>query len=329
MNWTLKRIIETILELYIAITLTFFLTKYMPGNPIYNLIISYLMQGYTYVQAVQMASTLIGYNVTTPIWVQYVQYIKGVFTGHLGVSLYYHVPVATMIGIGLPWTLFLVITSLLLAYISGVFLGILLGMSKGKRREGPLNVTFSVLSGIPNYIVAVLLWIFLTYRIHLFPTAGNYATSAGTPSLTNFAFIESVLYHYTLPIISFWITLMPGWILAMKSSVISVLKDDYVTVARARGIRGSRLTWTYIGKNAMLPIITGLPIAFAGLIGGAVFIENIFSLLGAGFYMYQAIGGRDYPLALGFFLMLLMIVILGNLIMDLTYQFIDPRVKMR
>ncbi len=329
MNWTVKRASEAAAEAFIAITLAFFLTKFMPGNPIQNLIITYLEQGYSYQQAVEMASTLIGYNVNTPIWLQYVQYIEGVFTGHLGVSIYYRVPVVTLLGIALPWTLFLVVTSLLLAYLTGITLGIVLGMSKGKRREGPLNVTFSVLNGIPNYIVATLLWIFLTYRYHLFPTGGSYSTSAGTFSLTNISFLGDVLYHYALPIVSFWITLIPGWILSMKSSVVSVLKDDFITVAKARGVRGTRMTWTYVGRNAMLPIITGLPLAFAGLIGGAVFIENIFSLTGVGYYLYSAIGGRDYPLALGFFLFLILLVILGNLIMDLTYQFIDPRVKMR
>lgn len=325
MKWIYKRAIITVIALFVAITLTFYMVRVMPGNPAASLIIQYMQQGYSYTEAVQMASTAIGYNLSEPIWQAYISYIINLFHGNLGRSIDYDAPVSVIIANTLPITLFEVIVSLLVSFFLGVYLGLALAyLRKHKHFIATSKIILSILNGIPNYILALLLLYYFAVIYKIFPSSGAWGDVQIGLSLP---FIVSFLRHMTLPLLSFILTMIPGWTFGMMGNAVSVIKDDYVNSAKARGIPNRRIMFTYVGRNSILPLYTGLILSFGFLLGGAVFIETIFHIPGFGYYMYQAIGGLDYPLMMGYFLVIMITIIGGNFLADLTYSLIDPRVK--
>jgi peptide/nickel transport system permease protein len=143
----------------------------------------------------------------------------------------------------------------------------------------------------------------------------------------NWPYISSVLEHAILPISAYIITGLGGWALAMKGNAISVLGEDYVTAAKARGLSQRRIITTYVGRNALLPLITNLAISFGMMFGGSPLVENIFAYPGVGYFLNQAVGRRDFTLMQGMFLMITIAVVLANLIAEILYSVLDPRIR--
>jgi len=309
-----------------ALTLIFFLIRLMPGNPIDMMIGQLIMQGYTPEDAARMVARMVPFVPTDPIPVQYINYIKGFFSGDLGASILYAAPVTTILIYALPWTVFLVSISLTISFS----LGILLGMFMAYRRGGIFDRIFSIVASItralPPYVVGVFLILFFAVQVKWFPTMGPY--DSNIPSGFTFAFIASIFYHAALPVISYVVTTIGSWILQMKSSTVSVLGEYYVTAAEARGLRERRIVTSYVGRNAILPLFTSLAISLGFIFGGSVFIENIYSYPGIGRFLAASIPGRDVTLMTGCFLVTTVTVVISNFFADLLYSKLDPRIKM-
>ncbi|MEG2295177.1 MAG: ABC transporter permease, partial [Oscillospiraceae bacterium] len=167
----------------------------------------------------------------------------------------------------------------------------------------------------------------LSTNLRLFPGRGAYSSDVVVGM--NLPFILSVLKHAFLPVLTYVITGMGGWALAMKGSAISVLGEDYIMCARARGLSESRIRSKYVGRNAILPLVSSLTIMFGALFGGSPLVENLFSYPGIGFYLNQAIATRDYPLMQGLFLMITIAVVVANLLAEILYSVLDPRIRTR
>lgn len=328
-SYSLRRVLKSLVTAYLVTSATFFLTRFMPGNPVDAFVTSKLQQGYSREDAIAQATSLLTYNPNEPLPKQYVHYIWRLLHGDMGQSIVSPgVAVTTYIKKYLPWTLFSVGLGTLIAFLIGVVLGILIGYRRGSFLDHFITNLSSFLHSIPNYVWAILIIVIGGVELNLFSVDSVQGTySPGVHPGFNFTFFSDALYHAALPVTVYVITLVGGWILVMKSSTTQVLDEDFVTVAKARGLKEGRIRSMYVGRNAVLPLFTQFAIAIGFVVGGSTLVEQIFKYQGVGFYFYTAITSRDYPVMQGFILVLTLSVIIANLVADLLLSRIDPRIK--
>jgi len=329
-NFFLRKILRVVITVFIVSTLTFFIVRLMPGNPI-DIYISSLMstQGMSYQEARQMALAMFSIDLDAPLHLQYFQYLLNLIQGNLGESITSTgTPVAKMIAEFLPWTLFSVSLSLFASFGIGIALGMVMAYRRGGIFDTILTGICTIMSAIPNYIVGILVIVFVGIQWNLYPLEtmrGTY-TSTITPGFT-IEFIVDVFKHVLWPFITYVVCTFGGWALSMRANTISTLGEDYITVAKAKGLKESRITFSYVGRNAILPLFTSLTISFGFIFGGSLLIENIFVYKGIGWLLWSAINERDYPTMQGVFFIMTIAVVLSVTIADVLYGLIDPRVR--
>jgi peptide/nickel transport system permease protein len=188
----------------------------------------------------------------------------------------------------------------------------------------------SLLHAIPNYILAILIVVFLGVKLQLFDlTAARGSYTPGVTPSFSLSFLNDIFYHATLPILAYALTTVGSWALVMKSSTVETLGEDYVTVARARGLSDNRIRSGYVGRNAVLPLFSQLAVSLGFVVGGSIFVERIFGYQGIGFSLYGAVNGRDYAVLQGIFLVVTISVVVANLLADLLYSQLDPRIRVQ
>lgn len=313
--------------LFVALSLSFFIIRLIPGGPFGALRAQMRGSaggGLTQEQIQQLQAT-INIAPNKPLHVQYVDYLVSVLGGDLGQSIWHNEPVADILFGALPWTLFLMITSLLIMFVIGISLGAYMAYREGEQFDVAASGTSITMNSTPYYVVALVLLTFVGYQLGWFPTRGRIGSDV-TPGV-NLAFYLSAINHAALPIISLVITGFGGWALRMRGNSIQVLGEDYLRVARLRGITEKRIVRRYVTRNAILPMYTNLMIALGTVFGGSIILEQIFSYPGIGYYMIRGIDHRDYPVVMGGFIIITTAMIVGITIADLTYGYIDPRVQ--
>jgi peptide/nickel transport system permease protein len=302
----------------------------MPGNPIAVYINELIVQyGIPYDEARDQAASLFAIDLDAPVMGQYVDYLANLAQGDLGTSLRSPgTSVTSIIAKFLPWTIFSVGVGLLISFTIGMTLGMLAAFRRDAAWEPVISGIGSILSSIPDYIIGILLLVYLGVRWKLVDiTAMRGSYTAGVEPGFSAEFIKDIFFHAALPITTYVLATFGGWLLTMKSNTISTLGEDYVTVARARGLRERRITTAYVGRNASLPLISFLAISIGFIVGGSILIETIFVYQGIGFALRDAINSRDYPVMQGIFLVITIAVILSNLMADYVYGWLDPRVR--
>ncbi len=331
-NYILQRILIALGKIFIVITLTFFIVRLMPTNPIEAYINELIDQyGFTYQEARDQAAALYDIDLNAPLSTQYVAYMENLLRGDLGTSYRSKgTPVAKMIAKFLPWTLFSVGVSLLISFTVGMLLGMIMAYRRGSILDHTLTTVASIFSSIPNYLVGMMILVFLGVQWKVFPiTRMRGAMSPGIKPGFTWTFIKDIFYHATLPILTYVLTTIGGWMLAMKSNTINTLGEDYVTVAKARGLQESRIITAYVGRNASLPLFTQLAISIGFIVGGSALIEFIFVYQGVGQLLLNSINYRDYPVMQGVFLVITIAVILANFLAEFVYSWLDPRIRTR
>lgn len=329
-GYILSRILKALLTILIVITLTFVIVRLLPGNPV-EIFIAEQMATYnlSYQEAKDQAAALMEVDLDQPIYVQYFDYLGSLLQGDLGQSYRSKgTSVASIIRQFLPWTLFSVGTSLLISFVFGIGLGMLMAYRRETWIDYILSTIASLVSSIPNYLLAIMIIVVFGSQWKII----NYAKMRGSispgvqPGFTG-EFISDVLYHAALPISVYVLTTIGTWMLSMKSSTVATLEEDYVTVARARGLTDGRIMTAYVGRNAALPLFTQLAIGIGFVVGGSVLIETIFVYQGIGQQLLKAITQRDYPVMQGVFLIITASVVFANLLADLLYGWLDPRIR--
>lgn len=326
-NYYVSRVLQALFTVFAVITITFSLIRLMPGGPIEYLRAQLISQAsrsgeqvnYEKINARLEAMT----NITPdePLYIQYFDYMADILQGDLGQSIYHDAPVAEILGKALPWTILVTGSALILTFVIGITLGAVMAYLEGSRFDLTATGITIFLNSVPYFIAGLLMLFILGYQLEWFPTGGRYNPRL-TPGLTP-AFLSSVLMHAALPVFSFVITGIDP--LGMRGNSISVLGEEFVRVARLRGLSSTHISIRYVAHNAILPFYTALLISIGFMLGGSVIMEQIFSYPGVGYYLFQSIGARDYPLMMGGFLMLTIAVVIGVLFADLTYGMIDPR----
>ncbi|SDR09925.1 peptide/nickel transport system permease protein [Halopelagius longus] len=321
-----KRVAQAILTVYVVISLTFGMIRLMPGGPM-DYLRGQLIQSSSGDVNMQQINRLVevytNVNPDKPVWQQYIDYVVSTVSGDLGRSIIYSEPVADILANALPWTLLLMVTSITLTFVLGVSLGAVMAYNEGELIDVGTTLNGIFLNSVPYYVAGILLVYVLGYQLGWFPTGGR--MTSGTTVGFNYPFLAGALHHAALPIMSLVITGFGGWALSMRGNSIRILGEDYLRVAQLRGLPSRRISLWYVGRNAILPMYTGLMISIGFVFGGSVILEQIFRYPGVGYYLYQSIGARDYPLMMGGFLIITITVAIGVFIADATYGFIDPR----
>ncbi|GAA0249792.1 ABC transporter permease [Halobacterium noricense] len=258
-----------------------------------------------------------------PLLQQYIDYMIGLATGDLGRSVWYGEPVSEILASALPWTVFIMSIGLLLTFTLGVVLGAIMAYVEGSKFDVIATLVSIFLSSIPYYVAAIMFLMIFSLWNQWFPTGGRMNPNT-TPGI-NLPFIIGVFYHAALPIASIVVTGLGMQALSMRGNSVRILGEDYLRVAHLRGLSSNRIALRYVGRNAILPMYTGLMISIGFMFGGSVILEEIFGYPGIGYYMLQAISARDYLMMMGAFLLITIAVVLGIYIADLTYGKIDPR----
>jgi peptide/nickel transport system permease protein len=267
------------------------------------------------------------YGLDKPLLTQFGDYMGDTLTGNLGIGYRNREPVWDELMAALPWTLLLVGTGTLLATVIGSWMGVTAAANRGKRTDDGL-LGFSLFTyAAPEYWIGIILILLFAVAWPLFP-AGQQMTP-GAEFSSWFDQTRDVLEHLVLPVTAMTLMLLGQYFLIMRSSMVDVMTEDFITVKRATGLSRERVINRHAVPNALLPLVTLSAIQFGSVVGGAITIETIFSWPGLGDLSYQAIQDKDFPILAGTFLIFSVGVIVFNLIADLLYFVLDPRVQTR
>jgi peptide/nickel transport system permease protein len=257
---------------------------------------------------------------------QFLAYVKELSRGDLGLSFSHRRPVTEVLAEKIPRTLLLVISALSIAVLLGVILGALAGWRSGTSFDTFVLTLSLTMYSIPTFSLGIILLLIFAYHIAIFPLGGIVTPASG---FTGIAYLKDVLWHMCLPAISIVIWYFGEYVLLTRSSMIDVLGQDYIITARAKGLKEFGILKNHALRNALLPVvtITGVNLGFA--VAGIIEAETVFSWPGVGRLVYEAVSNRDYPLLQGAFLLFAVSVVLANLLIDLIYGYVDPRIKVR
>jgi peptide/nickel transport system permease protein len=231
-----------------------------------------------------------------------------------------------VIGSAIWWTLGLVGIATFLAFVLGTGLGIVSAWRRGSKLDSVVPPTFVIVSAIPYFWIAMVLVLIFGLTLHWFPSQGGYYVTTDTPGL-NFTFFQDVLNHAFLPAVSLLIATIGTWILTMRNTMITTLAEDYVRMARAKGLPNRRIMLDYAARNAILPNLTGFAMSLGFVVSGAILIEYVFNYPGVGYMLLQAVSSEDYPLMQGLFLLITVAVLFAILVADVLTALLDPRTR--
>lgn len=321
----LPKLAVGLIMIWAVATFTFFLVHALPGNPGDAAYENYIMAGMSPVQAQAKVASVYGFTSHDPLLAQYRGYIWRLLHGDMGQSISYSgVPVTHVLRAAAPWTVFPALAGLIISFLIGTSGGVVAAVKRSSRWGGLLSVSGSLIAGIPVFVLALALAFLFHTEWNLLPY-GDTSDVSLNPGF-NGPYIASVIQHAILPVASYALLGYGGWLLTMKSSVVSVLGDDFILAAELRGLH-PRTRMRYISRNAILPLFTVFALSVGYILGGSVLIENVFDYPGLGNVLLQAIGARDYPLMSGAFLLITVAILLANIVADLLYTVIDPRVR--
>lgn len=312
--------------LWAALTVNFFIPRLMPGDPVEIMISKLGQKGPVSPETRASIEAMLGTDSSQPLWGQYQDYLSGLATGDLGMSVtFFPASVLDIIGQTLPWTIGLIGLATIISFLVGVGLGTLAGWKRGSWLDNLIPVT-TMFQSVPYFWLALILLFLFGSIWPLFPLNGGYDVYTVTPGW-NAAFIGSVLYYGTLPALTIIISSVGGWMLGMRNMMVSTLSEDYMVTAEAKGLRPGRIMRRYAARNAVLPSISGFAISLGFVVAGSIVTEAVFSYPGIGSALLQAVNGADYALMQGIFLIITLSVLGANLLVDLLYSVIDPRTR--
>jgi peptide/nickel transport system permease protein len=306
---------------FIALSLNFFLPRWMPGEPLQLIAGNAVRQ----MGKERIAALRAEYGLDRPLGEQYWIYLKQVASGNLGQSYRYSggKPVGRVLAESFTWTLFLVTASLLLAITAGLILGLWTVWQTNPKRDLVLTATLFTLRSIPPFWLAMLMIPIFAVTLGWFPSGDSYSI----PRLKGFANLIDVSRHAVMPVVVLALAYLPSAYAITRSSMQSVIGSEYILAARARGLGERKLVFHHALRNALLPLVTFFCLDFGQLLGGVTLIEMVFNYRGIGNLMFEAVKGRDYPMLQGGFLLFTSTVLLINFILDWIYPRLDPRVR--
>ncbi|HEX3984029.1 MAG TPA: ABC transporter permease [Acidisoma sp.] len=324
MRYILRRLGFFIVTLWAAMTVNFFLPRLMPGNPAMAMMARF--HGRLSGQSLHAMEVAFGVNADESVVAQYFAYIGNSFTGQFGRSLtFFPQPVSHVVFQALPWTLGLVGVTTVIAFILGTLIGMVGAWQRGGWFDSILPPLFIILSAFPYFWIGLVAILIFSISLDWLPTGFGY-TNGSNISLS-WSFIWDVVRHAILPAGTIVITSIGGWILTMRNNMIMTLNEDYVRMARAKGLSSARIMFDYAGRNAILPNLSGFGMSLGFVVSGAILVEYVFSYPGVGYMMLQAVLNEDFPLMQTLFLFITIAVLLAILAVDAVTVLLDPRTR--
>jgi peptide/nickel transport system permease protein len=325
-RFVLRRLGFFVLTLWAAVTLNFFLPRLMPGNPALAMMGKF--RGPVNPAALKALEVAFGVDTKQSLISQYFTYIGDIATGKFGTSLYFYPEsVGHVILDAIPWTLGLVGVTTILAFVLGTGIGIVAAWRRGGVTDSILPPVFVITSAIPYFWIGLMLILIFSEKLSWFPSSNGYDVTL-LPSLTG-AFIGNILWHAILPAAALLITTIGTWVLTMRNTMVTVLAEDYVRMARAKGLPGRRIMFDYAARNAILPNLTGFAMSLGFVVGGAILVEYVFNYPGVGYMLLQAVNNEDFPLMQALFLLITVAVLVAILMADVATALFDPRTRTR
>ncbi len=324
MRFALRRLGFFALTMWAALTLNFLLPRLMPGNPAVAMMGKF--RGPVSPQAFRALAAAFGLNTHQSLVSQYVTYLGDVATGKFGTSLYFYPQsVGHVVLSAIPWTLGLVGITTILAFFLGTGIGIVSAWRRGSRLDSIAPPVFVITSAIPYFWMGMMLIAVFADLLGVLPAAFGFDITIA-PSFS-LPFIGNVLEHAVLPATALLVTTIGTWILIMRNNMITTLAEDYVRMARAKGLPGRRIMLDYAARNAILPNLTGFAMSLGFVVGGAILVEYVFNYPGVGYMLLQAVNYEDYPLMQALFLLITVAVLVAILLADIATAVFDPRTR--
>lgn len=315
----IKKMIYALLTIVIVVIFNYFLFRILPGDPLSMII----RNSKATPEMIENIKKFYGLNLSP--MEQFVIYFKNLLKGDLGFSFVYKAPVKDVIGSVILPTVILVGLAELIAIVVGIFFGVLSAWKRGTKLDlGTLSFSL-VTYAMPTFWLGMIMVAVFSLNLRMFPTGNMF-----TPG-REFASIGSMMAdlsrHLFLPVVTLSLVLIGQYALTMRNTLSDVLSEDFITTAKAKGFRQKYILSKHAMPNAMLPMVTIIAINLGLIVAGTIQIETIFSWPGLGNLMYEALKSRDYPLLQGIFLLVTICVVVANFLADLTYSYLDPRVK--
>lgn len=313
--FVLRRIGRGIATIWFAVTVTFLLLRILPGDPALAIASTNMTD--------EIRATLLSqYGLDQSLVTQYVKYIGQLLQGNLGVSFTQGIGVTDALMERLPWTLLLAGSSLLVTVAVGVPLGVLAAAKAGRFWDRIVQIVGVTGQSLFVPSVGILLLYVFGLQLGWFPIGGAF-----TDGTFGMEWYGSVVAHLVLPCLSLVLVQLGAYVLTLRSTLIEALGEDYTTLARANGLPYRRVLWKHALRNALLPTTTLIGLQLGFLVGGAVLTETVYAYPGVGRGIYEAVTQLDYPVLQGAFVLLAVTVVLANMVTDIIYGFLDPRVK--
>ena len=324
MSYLVRRLEFFVITLWAAVTMNFIIPRIMPGSPAEAMLVRF--HGRASPQTIKTIEIALGFHTNENILQQYWEYLWNTAHLNLGTSLtFFPSSVGKSIMVGLPWTIGLVGLSTVIAFALGTLVGIVSAWRRGGVLDGILPPVLIMVSAFPYFWIALIAILIFAFTLNWFPLGFGYDLDQHIN--LSWDFIGNVLWHGFLPALTIVVTSIGGWILTMRNTMITTLAEDYVKMARAKGLSPARIMFMYAGRNAILPNLTGFAMSLGFVISGAILVEIVFNYPGLGYMLLQAVNNEDFALMQGLFLLITIAVLVAVLIADFLTTWLDPRTR--
>lgn len=312
-RFIVKRLIQSVIVVFIVSVFTFLLTYLMPGDPVYA-----MLGGDITREQYEIAYKEMGLD--KPMYVRYVNWLMNILKGNFGMSYKYRMPVIELIKARLPVTMYFGILSIIISTVIGVILGILAATKRGKAIDTVITILANLGAVMPLFWLAVLGMSLFAMHLKWLPSYGF------TFPTENFSMS---IKQTILPLFALSVGAVSGTTRQMRSSMLEVIQQDYIRTARAKGLKESQVITKHALKNAIIPIVTLTGMSFRNVVSGSASVEMIFSIAGTGQLLVNSVLSKDVATTQACILLVAVVVCIANLIVDISYGFIDPRIRIQ
>ena len=316
-----KRTLQGIVTIILAVTLNFILFRIMPGDP------SRAVSGDPRVDTATRLALIAKFGLDRPLFEQFVLYVANLLKGELGISFVQigRPVVSIILGRKMINTLILMGSSMFISFTLGIIFGVIAAWKRGTK----LDISFIVVSlatySMPVFWFGMLLLLFFSYYINIFPIAGTITPGVVHPNFL--AYAKDYLHHLMAPMITLGVSFFGGYFLFMRDTILDVFTEDYMLTARAKGLSNRKVLFKHAMRNALLPMVSLMGVHITFLLSGAVMTETVFSWDGLGRLIYDSVRNNDYPVLQGIFLLMAVLVVVASIIADIVNAYLDPRIK--